>query len=137
MGAAGFRAPALALLCAACTSIHARQATFDGTEWRIVAVNGVPAPSYPNGWPFPVRFSRGFMSGTICNNFQGPYSVSGDFLQLGGMQSTERGCDGPTMKFEQSAFAIFNRRPMRMRWDSSRKLTLSNDAGSLNLELLR
>jgi heat shock protein HslJ len=134
MGAVGFRAPALALLCAACTSIHADQRTFEGTTWRVTAINSVQTPPY-RVWPYRVWFSGGYMRGVICNNFQAPYTVAGGFIQLGGMENTERGCDGPTMQLEESAFAIFHRRPMRISWASSRNVTLSNGAGSLDLEL--
>ena len=131
MGAAGFRAASLALLCSGCTSIHATQATFEGTEWRIVAVNGAPAPSYSS-----VGFNHGFISGLICNNFRGPYSVGGGLLHLGGLENTERGCDGPIMQIEESAFAILHRRPIRMSWYSGRRLRLSNAAGSIDLQRL-
>jgi len=131
MDAAGSRVAGLALLCAGCTSIHATQASFEGTEWRIVAVNGVPAPSYSS-----VGFRHGFISGMICNNFRGPYSVSGELLRLGGLENTERGCDGPIMQIEESAFATLHRRPLRMTWHSARRLTLSNAVGSIDLQRL-
>lgn len=130
MGVAGSRIAALALLFTGCTSIHATEATFEGSEWRIAAVNGVPGPAYS------VRFRHGFMSGVICNRFQGPYSVGGGFLHLGGLENTERGCAAPTMQFEESALAILRRRPMRMNWHSGRRLRLSNSAGSITLERL-
>ena len=130
MGAAGFNFVAAAALCAGCTSINATTGTFEGTSWRIAAINGVPTP------PYPVRFRAGFISGVICNNFHGPYTVGGGFMLLGGMENTERGCFDSTGQFEESAFAVLHRRPMRMSWHSARRLTLGNGAGSIVLELL-
>ena len=125
---AGFRFAALALLCASCTSINATKATFEGTSWRIAAINGAPTP------PYAVRFRAGFISGVICNRFQAPYTVGSGFMQLGGMENTERGCFDLTGRFEEAAFAILHRRPMRMTWHSARRLSLSNSAGSIELE---
>jgi heat shock protein HslJ len=136
MDAAACRLAVAALFCAGCTSIHADQRTFEGTSWHMTAINGVRTPPY-RVWPYRLWFGGGTMRGVICNNFQAPYIVGDGLIQLSGMQNTERGCDGATMQFEESAFAILRRRPMRMSWVSSRKLTLSNGAGSIDLEVQR
>ena len=128
--AAVIKAALPALLCAACTGIAADSRTFEGTRWHIAAINAVPTP------PYPVEFSNGRMSGVICNRFEGPYRVGRDGLQLGGFMSTERGCSNPTMPHEESAFAVLHR-PMRLHWRSGHRLTLSNSAGSVDLELVR
>lgn len=126
MAAAGFRAALLALICAGCTSIHADRRTFEGTNWQVTAINGVRTP------PYRIWFGGGYMRGDICNRFEGPFKVARDVLQLTGFMATERGCPGPPMRFEESAFAILHR-PMRMRWGSGRRLTLSNGAGAIAL----
>ena len=76
------------------------------------------------------------MRGNICNGFEAPYRVARDVLQLNGFMSTERGCSNPEAQFEESAFAIV-RQPMRLRWNSARRLTLGNRAGSIELKLER
>ncbi|HEX6742336.1 MAG TPA: META domain-containing protein [Sphingomicrobium sp.] len=135
MAAAGFRGASLAFLCAACASINARQATFEGSRWRITAINGRPTPPYAV-WPYPVWFSGSYIRGNICNRFEAPYSVAGDVIELHGFTSTERGCSNPETQFEDSAFAILHR-PMRINWRSGHHLSLANRAGSIELELVR
>jgi heat shock protein HslJ len=44
-------------------------------------------------------------------------------------------CPEPSATFENQGLAVLNQ-PMRMSWASSRKLTLSNAAGTIALELL-
>jgi heat shock protein HslJ len=135
MAAAGFRNAALALLCAGCTSINATQTTFEGTRWRVTAINGVRTPPH-SIWSYPVWFSGGYVRGIICNRFEAPYSTALDILELHGFMSTERGCSNPEADFEDSAFAILHQ-PMRMNWYSERRLTLGNRRGSIQLELER
>ena len=132
MVVAGFRAASLALLCAGCTSINATQATFEGTRWRITAINAVPTPSH--NWVYWVQFNGGYIRGNICNRFEAPFVVDRDVIQLNGFMSTERGCSNPEAAFEDSAFAIV-RQPMRINWRSGHRLTLGNRVGSIELEL--
>lgn len=133
MAAAGFRAAALPLLCIACTSINATQASFEGTRWHVTSINNVPTPPY-RVWPYRIWFSGGFMRGNICNRFEAPYRVTRDSIRLNGFMSTERGCSNPEASFEEQAFAILHQ-PMRMRWHSERRLTLDNRAGKIELQL--
>jgi heat shock protein HslJ len=130
MAAVGSRSALLALLCAACTSIAADQRTFEGTEWRVTAINAVPTPVYR------ISFAGGWVTGVICNRFEAPYQVTRDVLQLNGFSNTERGCSNPEAQFEEWAFAIL-RKPTRMNWRSERRLILGNRLGSIDLELVR
>jgi hypothetical protein len=45
MAAAVFRIAALALACAACTSIAVDARTFEGTRWRVTAIDAKPTPA--------------------------------------------------------------------------------------------
>jgi len=133
MAAAGFRTAALAFACAACTSVMADERTFDGTRWHVVAIDGRATP--PSG-DYHVQFTRTEISGRFgCNGFGGRYAIVGDLMSAGEVRSTMMACVEPAMSFERDGYAVLNR-PMQMRWTSDRQLTLSNGAGSIDLQRL-
>lgn len=145
MAAAGFKPIALALACAACTSINADQRTFTGTDWRVSAINARPTPGGPD---YHMQFgARDWRGGFGCNGMTGEYRAGGDHLAIGRSEgarffvgrimATERDCSArPDGHFEAEAVAILLQ-PMRMRWSSERRLMLSNAAGSIELDLER
>ena len=135
MAAAGSRLAGFALLCTACTSIHADKRTFEGTRWQVTAINGRPT-SPDAGWTYQMWFSGGYIRGNICNRFEAPYSVARDVMELHGFMSTERGCSNPEAQFEDWAFAVLHK-PMRLNWRSGHRLILANRTGSIDLELVR
>ena len=137
MGAAGFRAAALALMCAGCTSIAVDQRSFEGTRWRVTAINGQPTSARG---VFFFEFERGSYSARMgCNQARGRYRVEGDALVAFGTMTTEMACDAvpaepiPLMTFEEWGFRVL-RAPMRMQWKGETGLTLSNANGSIVLE---
>jgi len=131
MAAAGFKAAALALACAACTSVMADERTFDGTHWHVKAVDGRATPATGD---YHVQFTRNEISGRFgCNSFGGRYAIVGDIMTAGEVRSTLMGCPEPAASLESRGFAVLNR-PMQMRWASGRQLTLSNGAGSIALQ---
>ena len=131
MAAAGFKAAALALACAACTSVMADERTLDGTRWHVTAVDGRATPATGD---YHVHFTRNEISGRFgCNGFGGRYAIVGDIITAGEIRSTLMGCPEPAASFESRGFAVLNR-PMQMRWTSGRQLTLSNGAGSVELQ---
>ena len=131
MAAAGFSAAALALACAACTSVMADERTFDGTRWHVTAVDGRATPATGD---YHVQFTRNEISGRFgCNGFGGRYAIVGDIITAGEIRSTLMGCPEPAASLESRGFAVLNR-PMQMRWTSGRQLTLSNGAGSIALQ---
>lgn len=131
MAAAGFRATALALACAACTSIAVDARTFEGTRWRVTAIDGQPTPAAGD---YRVEFhGRGIGGRFGCNGFGGSYAVIGDIMTAGEVRSTMMGCPEPAAGFETRGFAVL-RLPMHMEWATGRHLTLSNSAGSIELE---
>ena len=138
MAAAGFRAVAVAVAVAAagCTSVVADARTFEGTNWRVTAIDGQPTPA-----GLSLSFSGGQLGGYLgCNRFSGPYRVAGNMLTVQTMAMTQMACvsatDEPLPTFEPAGLAILSR-PMRIIWRSGRELTLSNPAGSIALELAR
>ena len=140
MGAAAFKAAALALACAACASIAVDERTFEGTSWRVTAINGQAAPKSE---AFRMSFAHGRFTARLgCNLAQGIYSIEGARVIPGFAGHTEMACYEttpgavPLMTFEEWGFNVLHR-PMRMDWTSGRTLTLSNDAGSIALELIR
>ena len=128
MVAAGFRAAALALTCAACTSVMADERTFDGTRWHVTAIDGRATPATGD---YHVQFARDEISGRFgCNGWGGRYAIVGDIITAGEIRSTMMAC--PDMSFESSGLAVLDR-PMQIRWSSGRQLTLTNGAGSIEL----
>jgi heat shock protein HslJ len=133
MAAAVFRVAAFALASAACTSIAADARTLEGTRWHVAAING--RATLPRG-DYRMEFKGGPASGRFgCNGFGGRYSMASDKLVVREVRSTLMACSDPAGSFESAGFAILNQ-PMRMRWASSRRLNLSNSAGSIDLALL-
>jgi heat shock protein HslJ len=140
MAAAGIRAAALALACSACTSIHADQRTFDGTRWRVIAIDGHATP--PDNRYFIAFGPVGFTGRIGCNTIQGGYRVLGERLVPGMTMATQAACVVDAigviqpMTYEKWAFGVL-RQPMRINWISGQRITLSNAAGSIELERQR
>lgn len=131
MAAAAFRIAALALLAAGCTSIAADRHTFDGTTWRVTAVDGRATPTSGN---YSLSFSGGNLGARFgCNHIGGRYTVAGETLTATEVQSTLMGCPEPASTFEREGLAVLGS-PMRMNWASGNRLALSNAAGSIELE---
>jgi heat shock protein HslJ len=133
MAAAGFRIALTALLCAGCTSIAADARTFEGTRWHVTAINGRATPATSD---YRIEFRDGGIGGRFgCNRFGGHYAVKGETLIASAIRSTMMACSDPAASFESAGFAVVNQ-PMRINWSSGRHLTLSNPAGSIELERL-
>ncbi len=83
-----------------------------------------------------LRFRQGAVIGGSfgCNHSGGQYRVEGDVMIVTDLHSTLMGCPEPIASLEQAGFAVL-RLPMRMRWETGRRLSLSNAAGSIALEL--
>jgi heat shock protein HslJ len=124
-------AMALALACAACTTVAADARTFDGTRWHVTAIDGRATPATGD---YHVEFKAGQISGRFgCNGWGGTYAVKGDTLTASQVRSTLMGCPEPAMSFQTQGLAVL-RAPMRMQWISSTTLTLSNSGGSIALQ---
>jgi heat shock protein HslJ len=136
MAAAGFRILSSALLCAACTSIAVDQRTFENTRWHVTDMDGTPTPSGPG---FTMDFGRGAASAQFgCNRGSGSLAVSGDRMIPGrDWTVTAAAClSQERMQFEREGFDVLAK-PMRISWLSATRVTLSNGAGSINLQRSR
>src|SRR6476660_2324550 len=116
MAAAGFRFSVLsALLCASCTSIAAGARSFEGTRWRVAAVDGRVTPALGD---YRIEFRNGGIGGRCgCNHFGGRFAVKGETLIASEIRSTLMACSDPAASFESAGFAVVNQ-PMRMNWSS-------------------
>jgi putative lipoprotein len=124
-------AMALALACAACTTVAADARTFDGTRWHVTAIDGRATPATGD---YHVEFKAGQISGRFgCNGWGGSYTVGGETMAASQVVSTMMACPEPAMSFEGQGLAVL-RQPMRWTWAAGEKLTLSNSAGSIALE---
>jgi heat shock protein HslJ len=131
MVAAGFKSALLALVCAACTSIAVDARTFEGTRWHVTAINGRATPTTGD---YRIEFRDGGIGGRFgCNGFGGRYSVEREALVASDIRSTMMACSDPAASFESQGFAILNQQ-MRIDWSSGTRLTLSNGAGSIQLQ---
>ena len=133
MGAAGFRfIIGAAVMAVSCTSIAADTRTFDGTVWRIAAINGETTPSNA----YYVSFDRGAVGGRVgCNDFGGRFSVEAADLNVRALRATSRICGDTAATFEGGLFVVLSQ-PMRMDWASAQRLTLANGNGPIALERL-
>ncbi len=119
---------ALAMI-SGCTSIL--PPPIAGSEWRVTAINGRPTPPPPAS--YRMQFKPLALGGQFgCNHFGGDYRLTGDMLVTGAVAMTEMACGEPANSFEGWGLAIIQR-PMRLAWDSTSRLTLSNEAGRIEL----
>ena len=131
MAAAVFRAAALALACAGCTTIAVDARTFDGRRWQVMAIDGRATPAKGD---YSISFSGGDLGARFgCNSIGGSYSVNGETLLATQVRSTLMGCPEPAATFEREGLAVLNQ-PMRLTWNGGGAVTLSNPAGSIALE---
>lgn len=133
MAAAVFRATILAALLSGCTSVASTNATLEGTEWQVMAIDGQPTPRTET---YRMQFKDGQAGGRFgCNHFGGQFSARGSTLTVTNTTSTLMGCPEPAATFEREGLAVLQQ-PMSMQWRSSQRLTLTNGAGSIALERL-
>ena len=131
MAAAAFRTAVLALACAACTSIAVDERTFEGTSWRVTAIDGRATPA--NG-EYRMEFKGGQISGRFgCNGWGGSYAVTGATLTASQVRSTLMACPEPGMSLESQGLAVLLQ-PMRATESGNATLMLSNSAGSIELK---
>lgn len=119
----------------ACTSINPAP-PIGGTEWRVTVLNGeridgTGARASFRADDFTISFG--------CNTGSGRYRVQADqLIPVEGLARTDMACvaadeNGPDlMERENRGFAIASR-PMRIVWHDTRRITLSNEAGSIDL----
>ena len=123
-------AAVVALACASCTSVMADARTFEGTSWRVSAIDGRATPAAGD---YRIEFRNGEIGGRFgCNAWGGHFAVTGKTIVASRVIATQMACGDPAGRFESEAFAVL-RQPMHLSW-SGDTLTLSNRAGSIRLE---
>lgn len=133
MVAADFRPLVLGALLAGCTSVATTNATLEGTEWQITAIDGQATPRTD---VYRMQFQDGRAGGRFgCNHFGGEYRAAGETLTVTNTTSTLMGCPEPAATFEREGLAVL-RQPMTISWASGSQFTLTNSAGSIALERL-
>jgi heat shock protein HslJ len=135
MAAAGYRAAALALACAACTAVNIDARTFENTRWHVTAINGRATPP---GESYSLLFhaNRALGARFGCNFIGGTYRSAGETLTVTGATMTLMGCPEPAASFESQALSVL-RLPMHIDWRSGASLRLANSAGSIELQRAR
>jgi heat shock protein HslJ len=129
-----FRALLATLALAGCTSINAGPASFEGTNWRVAAIDGQATPATDN---YRLEFSAGRAGGRFgCNRFVGTYVAAGNTISFGPMIATRMACADPAMSFENNGLKVLQQ-PVALNWSSANRLELSNSAGSIKLERIR
>jgi heat shock protein HslJ len=124
---------AAGLLAAGCTSIRTTDASLQGSQWQVVAIDGHATPRTE---VYRMHFRDGQAGGRFgCNQFGGRYSITSGEMVVTDTASTLMGCPEPAASFEREGLAVLQQ-PMRLTWTSDRQLTLSNAAGSIALERL-
>lgn len=124
------RAAAALLALAGCTSI-APPPPLAGSEWRVVAING---RTTPETGPYRMRFERDRLSGQFgCNHFGGEYRLERGVLTTRAVTMTEMACSEPAAGFESTGVRNLAL-PLRVVWQDSTRVTLSNDFGNIALK---
>lgn len=76
----------------------------EGQPW--VLTSGINVPQdVAFAWP-SATFEDGTVSGfTGCNQYNGPYTIDGDSLEIGQLAQTQMACEGPADRIEQDYVA--------------------------------
>ena len=98
----------------------------NGTNWRVVAINGTRTPASN----FYLNFMPDRISGKFgCNSLGAGYTQTGNVVDAGAVMATRMAC--PDMSFETQGSAVLAQ-PMTISGIGN-QLTLSNGAGSIEL----
>lgn len=136
---------ALALLCAACSSLVFDGRSFERTDWRVIAINGQDTPAQSG--EYRMHFTNGRFSGGFgCNGMSAEYRVAGNQLSVGKtdngifhvgwITATERDCSmSPTGHFEDETRAILQE-PMQIRPNGRDSIVLMSGPGTIVLKRL-
>ena len=118
------------LACAACTSIASDARSFEGTRWKVLAVN---RHSTPVKGEYRIEFMDGRVSARFgCNAISGDYVASADKLTIQKLISTKMACGAPADAFEQAAVGVLHE-ALKVRTSGKGGLRLSNRVGTLDL----
>ena len=104
-------------------------ASVAGTSWRVVAVNGRPAPPRPD--LFFMNFTATSLASKFgCNGMGADYVQRGTIIDAGPVMATRMAC--PDMSYEIEAGAVLEP-PMVANWTGPSALRLSSPGGTIDL----
>lgn len=114
---------ALAALTAACSGPRASVPPIEGSEWKLLRIDGTEAA-------IPERARLTFHKGRIganvgCNGIGGPYRIEGTQLLAGPLAQTGMSCEGPVWNQEKALGALLVGAP-QMSLDGNRMTLVSN-----------
>ena len=120
-----------ALACAPGAGIAADVDPFNGSNWRVAAINGEATPS-----SYSISFGGGEVTGRLgCNDFGGKLKVNEASLNISQLRATSRTCGGKAEEFEGAGFAVLSQ-PLSMEWANRDRLTIGSSLGTMTLERL-
>lgn len=99
------------------------------SSWRVVAVNGRPAPANPSAFFMnfaPATFSSKFG----CNGMGADYVQRGAIVDAGPVIGTKMAC--PDMSYEIEAGRVLDP-PMLATWNGASSLRLTSPGGTIDL----
>jgi len=105
---------------------------FEGSLWRVTAINGEATPHSK----YSINFGGNQVTGRLgCNDFGGNLAIKDGSLSISGLRATSRVCGDDAAMFEGSGFQVLSQ-PLRMEWAGRDKLTIASNSGSMTLERL-
>ena len=133
MAVAGFKNILIgcAMACAPGAGIAADVHPFNGSSWRITAINGDATPS-----TYTISFGGDMVTGRLgCNDFGGKLKASEANLSISQLRATSQVCGDTAGEFEGAGFALLSQ-PLRMEWADRDRLTIASSLGTMTLERL-
>lgn len=114
-----------------CAGIAADVYPFEGSSWRVAAINGEATPS-----TYTISFGGNMVTGRLgCNDFGGKLKAGEASLSITALRATSRTCGDAAGMFEGSGLAVITQ-PLRMEWASRDRLTIASVNGNMTLERL-
>jgi len=94
------------LLLAACATTASAPPALDGTRWRLASADAGPL-AQEAAREVTAEFTGDRAAGfSGCNQYTGPYTLSGSTLTVGAVVATKRGCLGPGSEIERAWFDL-------------------------------
>lgn len=120
-----------ALAGVSCAVVAAEVYPFEGSSWRVAAINGEATPS-----TYTISFGGNQVTGRLgCNDFGGNLKAGESGLGITALRATSRTCGDDAAMFEGSGLAVLSQ-PLRMEWASRDRLTIASVNGNMTLERL-
>lgn len=121
-----------ALAGLSCAGVAGEVHPFEGSLWRVTAINGEATPHNK----YSINFGGNQVTGRLgCNDFGGNLAVKEGKLSISALRATSRTCGDDAAMFEGEGFQVLSQ-PLRMQWAGRDRLTIASDSGSMTLERL-